>query len=249
MPEPTSDTATTGLMRVPLDERTEAIRAHYDKFGFSGPTDLDRERDQVIGHLLGEVTNLRERLATPASNPTPDISVDRDSDERLSDENLDAHRISASIQAAIRRLRAERDQAIAHDRRPFPTAWAYEQACAALHTQRARAEKAEAYLTDIAAMATQFQASCTAEAAQLRLELAFLYGISSVERETQWAALAEDGELTRITEWEATDPAKWSPAYQLVSRPVVPVGDWQPTESPTRKTPGCDDITEPPRES
>ena len=30
------------------------------------------------------------------------------------------------------KLRWERDLAIAHDRQPYPTAWAYEQACKAL---------------------------------------------------------------------------------------------------------------------
>lgn len=34
---------------------------------------------------------------------------------------------------------AQRDLAIAHDRQPYPTAWAYEQACTALETHRRRA--------------------------------------------------------------------------------------------------------------
>jgi hypothetical protein len=44
----------------------------------------------------------------------------------------------------VRRLREERDLAIAHDRQPYPTVWAYEQACKALESWRERAEKAEA---------------------------------------------------------------------------------------------------------
>ena len=48
-------------------------------------------------------------------------------------------------------LRRERDLAIAHDRQPYPTAWAYEQACTALHAQRARAEAAEARLASVRA--------------------------------------------------------------------------------------------------
>ncbi len=43
----------------------------------------------------------------------------------------------------IRKLESERDLAIAHDTQPYPTAWAYEQTCKALHAQRERAEKAE----------------------------------------------------------------------------------------------------------
>lgn len=38
----------------------------------------------------------------------------------------------------------ERDLAIAHDRQPYPTQWAYDQAVAALEAQRQRAERAEA---------------------------------------------------------------------------------------------------------
>ncbi|MEV4174008.1 hypothetical protein [Nonomuraea sp. NPDC049709] len=44
----------------------------------------------------------------------------------------------------LEQLRKERDQAIAHDRQPYPTQWAYDQACAALETHRARADAAEA---------------------------------------------------------------------------------------------------------
>jgi hypothetical protein len=41
-------------------------------------------------------------------------------------------------------LRRERDLAIAHDRQPYPTAWAYEQACKAREKHRERADAAEA---------------------------------------------------------------------------------------------------------
>lgn len=54
---------------------------------------------------------------------------------------------------AVERLRAEnatlaeeRDLAVAHDRQPYPTAWAYEQACKAQRKWQARAEEAEARL-------------------------------------------------------------------------------------------------------
>lgn len=36
----------------------------------------------------------------------------------------------------------ERDLAIAHDRQPYPTAWAYEQACKALESARRELEQA-----------------------------------------------------------------------------------------------------------
>ena len=53
----------------------------------------------------------------------------------------------------IAELEADRDQAIAHDRQPYPTAWAYEQACAALEKHRKRAEKAEAAIARVEAEA------------------------------------------------------------------------------------------------
>lgn len=43
----------------------------------------------------------------------------------------------------LAKLREERELAIAHDRQPYPTAWAYEQACKALNEWRERAETAE----------------------------------------------------------------------------------------------------------
>lgn len=45
--------------------------------------------------------------------------------------------------AAVREARAQRDFAIAHDRQPYPTAEAYEKACAALHRWQERAKAAE----------------------------------------------------------------------------------------------------------
>jgi len=41
-------------------------------------------------------------------------------------------------------LEAERDLAVAHDRQPYPTQWAYDQACKAIEKHRSRAESAEA---------------------------------------------------------------------------------------------------------
>lgn len=46
-------------------------------------------------------------------------------------------------------LKRERDEAVAHDRQPYPTAWAYEQSCKALEEHRDRADKAEAELAKL----------------------------------------------------------------------------------------------------
>jgi len=50
----------------------------------------------------------------------------------------------------------ERDLAIAHDRQPYPTAWAYEQACVALERHRERADAAEARLAEFGEPTTQW---------------------------------------------------------------------------------------------
>lgn len=56
----------------------------------------------------------------------------------------------------IDELRRERDQAIAHDRQPYPTAWAYEKACEALRKHQARADTAEAAIERTRALASRW---------------------------------------------------------------------------------------------
>ena len=46
-------------------------------------------------------------------------------------------------------IERERDLAIAHDRQPYPTAWAYDQACKALTAAKARADSAEAKVREL----------------------------------------------------------------------------------------------------
>lgn len=47
------------------------------------------------------------------------------------------------LKAENERLTEERDLAVAHDRQPYPTQWAYDQACKALHKNEERADQAE----------------------------------------------------------------------------------------------------------
>jgi hypothetical protein len=54
--------------------------------------------------------------------------------------------VMAVADAEQAELRRERDLAIAHDRQPYPTAWAYEQACAALHRKTDAIERVRAVL-------------------------------------------------------------------------------------------------------
>lgn len=58
-------------------------------------------------------------------------------------------------------LEAERDQAVAHDRQPYPTAWAYEQACAALEKHRKRADKHEATVARVEKLAHDMRGWCS----------------------------------------------------------------------------------------
>jgi hypothetical protein len=51
--------------------------------------------------------------------------------------------IVADLWPEIEWLTEERDLAIAHDRQPYPTQWAYDQAVAALEKHRSRADQAE----------------------------------------------------------------------------------------------------------
>lgn len=55
--------APTGVMGVPLPNRLKAVGRSYREHRFSGPTDADRERDQVIGFLLDEVRGRDEANA------------------------------------------------------------------------------------------------------------------------------------------------------------------------------------------
>lgn len=48
--------------------------------------------------------------------------------------------ITARLRDALVQAENDRDEAIAHDRQPYPTSWAYDQACAALEKHRTRAE-------------------------------------------------------------------------------------------------------------
>ena len=61
----------------------------------------------------------------------------------------------------ITELEVERDQAIAHDRQPYPTAWAYEQACAALEKHRKRADKHEATIARVEKLAHDMRGWCS----------------------------------------------------------------------------------------
>lgn len=63
----------------------------------------------------------------------------------------DATDLMAVADAEQAELRRERDLAIAYDRQPYPTAWAYEQACAALHRKTEAIERVRLLHDNLAA--------------------------------------------------------------------------------------------------
>jgi hypothetical protein len=72
------------------------------------------------------------------------------------DAEADADAVMAVRDRRLEQLTRARDLAIAHDRQPYPTAWAYEQACKALETHRKRADDAEATLAAIQRLADRY---------------------------------------------------------------------------------------------
>lgn len=65
------------------------------------------------------------------------------------------------VRAELAKAIEERDLAIAHDRQPYPTADAYERACAALERHRERADKAEAALARVRRVHFQYRTAWT----------------------------------------------------------------------------------------
>ncbi|MFD9248475.1 hypothetical protein [Streptomyces bottropensis] len=83
--------------------------------------------------MTNHETDRRERYATAISK------WHRDPEQPLYIQGADAVIAIADQEQA--ELRRERDLAIAHDRQPYPTAWAYEQACKALRRKEAAIER------------------------------------------------------------------------------------------------------------
>lgn len=62
---------------------------------------------------------------------------------RLTRERDRAEQLAQHRGAELELARRERDEAIAHDRQPYPTAWAYEQACKTIERMRPVVERAQ----------------------------------------------------------------------------------------------------------
>ncbi|UDM00047.1 hypothetical protein [Streptomyces longhuiensis] len=164
-PPPAPDPAETDEERADREE-TERAHAHGDHTYCGAtcetefPTELLRNTILAKGYpgtagMLDEM--LRRARAEAAAAPSAPASQTvrreryaaaiRETDGWVLDDGQ--HMIAAVMAVADAEhaeLRRERDLAIAHDRQPYPTAWAYEQACAALRRKTDTIERVRAVL-------------------------------------------------------------------------------------------------------
>ncbi|MBT2508841.1 hypothetical protein J7I98_23725 [Streptomyces sp. ISL-98] len=128
-----------------------------------------------------------------------------------------ADAVMAVRDRGMEQLRRERDLAIAHDRQPYPTAWAYKQACAALETYRLRADAAEAVV------------------GQLRAELAALHEGEEPHLDEYTAATPAQW----IWQWNRATPAKRLEVAEAAARNQATASECQLMDHKARL---CDTI-------
>lgn len=83
-------------------------------------------------------------LSRPIEQPTADRAARWEAAANAAGREVDRNALAvymAVADAEQAELRRERDLAVAHDRQPYPTAWAYEQACKALHRKEAAIDR------------------------------------------------------------------------------------------------------------
>jgi hypothetical protein len=112
--KPSKFSVIEAILTPPMCELIMAA-ADVSDLSYDGPQ-MNRLR-AAIDQLLDAIRSAPDVFYRPPSRPA---------DERIQ-----------ALEAMVARLTTERDLAIAHDTQPYPTAWAYEQACAALHAAKA----------------------------------------------------------------------------------------------------------------
>lgn len=113
--------------------------------------EVTAEHPEKVAEFIVQAVQNEYASLTPAPSNAPDYDL-RDDLQGLMSPQPGAVWIKdviAHIEPELAKLREERDLAVAHDRQPYPTAWAYTQACRALEYHRQRADKAEAELARI----------------------------------------------------------------------------------------------------
>ena len=111
------------------------------------------EMSLALGKMLDDdqAPNYVEFEVSPAGHPGYVVHVRRAIGQTPHALRKKAEARVAELEARLVEVEQERDLAIAHDRQPYPTAWAYEQACAALEKHRKRADTAEARIAELEA--------------------------------------------------------------------------------------------------
>lgn len=87
------------------------------------------------------VQQLIARAAQPGPNGDPDLE--------LGGIAIALAMVANGTEQQLAKLTLQRDLAAGHDQQPYPTAWAYEQACKAARKHRDRADAAEAAVTRV----------------------------------------------------------------------------------------------------
>ena len=88
------------------------------------------ERDQCIDDL----SRGRGELARRVVELEISLRIKTEEHDCCAEDNIELRKQLAACEK-------ERDEAIAHDRQPYPTAWAYEQVCKALQASQAREQQ------------------------------------------------------------------------------------------------------------
>lgn len=128
-------------------------RSVYDQDGHLVATTIRAEDGTTIVKAVNENTTLRnqldtsmrrqETLATNVNDGLLEIRALKDEMEGLKqrvEQDQGLVRKINDLTAQLAQVKRERDLAIAHDRQPYPTAWAYNQACAALEQGKQQLE-------------------------------------------------------------------------------------------------------------
>lgn len=127
---------------------TEEIREYVEIGGEPRPWEppnraMDDKRAAAFDRWLAQtIATETEALRAEVAQMGTDVTFWQDQTE--------------AAEAEMDRLMTERDLAVAHDTQPYPTAWAYEQACKALEDQRTRADAAEAKIAAVEALLVEY---------------------------------------------------------------------------------------------
>ncbi|MET8648495.1 hypothetical protein [Nocardia aurea] len=144
-----------------------AYVVHVRRADGPSPHTLRKEADARVAELEALNGELGQRVneLTAQRNPEDEVLVEGSwfhpadlpkilgnfmrASDRYASEAKNEHVANEQLREHLAAAEQERDLAIAHDRQSYPTAWAYEQACAALEKHRQRADAAETRIAEL----------------------------------------------------------------------------------------------------